>query len=116
MQNNFRLQDGYVALCEQSPDEGRTRIDLIVFQLSPETQTLTKLCMVEGKRWGAGGPAPLVEAERQALDGAMKSFEHNSSLHVVYAMTFWRTQFRLWAVHPSEKHLATVGQGVRLGR
>ncbi|KAH6614563.1 hypothetical protein B0J18DRAFT_302890 [Chaetomium sp. MPI-SDFR-AT-0129] len=98
MQKNFRLQDGYAVLCEQSPDDDdRTRIDQIIFRLNPD-MLLAKVCMVEGKRRGAGY-AHIKEAERQALHGARKAIERDE-LPVVYAMTHWRTHFRVWKVTP----------------
>lgn len=98
MQNNFRLQDGYAVLCEQSPDDDeRTRIDQIIFRLNPD-MLLAKVCMVEGKRRGAGS-VYIQEAERQALHGAQKAIERDR-LPVVYAMIHWRTHFRVWMVTP----------------
>ncbi|KAH6632480.1 hypothetical protein F5144DRAFT_650552, partial [Chaetomium tenue] len=103
MQANFTLRDGYAVLCEQSPDENdRTRIDQIVYRLTPD-RLLGQLCLVEGKRRGVGN-AHIIEAEDRALRGARKALEH-SGQEFVFAMTHWRTQFRVWQLRAGTEEL-----------
>jgi hypothetical protein len=111
MQYNFRLEDGYVSLCEQSPDENdRTRLDQIVFQLTANN-TLVKCFMVESKRRGAGS-AHLVEAERQARDGAERAINRGDiGAGGIFAMTTWRTHFRLWHMGPNARSWAAADGG-----
>lgn len=93
LQSQFKLEDGFVVLYEQSPDKSdRTRIDQIVFCLRP-TGLVAQLCLVEGKRRGAG-TKHIAEAEMQAYKGASKTLDFTGD-HIVHIMTSWGICFRL---------------------
>ncbi|KAL2159727.1 hypothetical protein VTH06DRAFT_2296 [Thermothelomyces fergusii] len=110
MQYHFPLREGYAVLCEQSPDDDdRTRIDQIIFHIRPHTRFLVRVCMIEGKRRGAGS-AHIVAAEDQARNAARKAIE-TGTVPRVFALTHWRTHFRVWEYDPEEGILNPRDEG-----
>lgn len=107
--SEFGLKDGYAVLCEQSPDDNdRSRIDQLVYRLTSDG-LLAQLCLIEGKRRGAGSKH-IREAENQALLGALKNLEHTGQ-KVVHAMTYWSTHFRVWRVRSAVRTLEPMDGG-----
>lgn len=107
MRVEFPMKDGYVALCEQSPDdESRRRIDQVIYHIDPGTLMFTKLVMSEGKRKGAG-LEHIKEAESQGLSAALKALIRDI-LPVVYVVTTMRVQFRAWRVRAGQQWLTPL--------
>lgn len=110
--SGFKLEDGFVVLCEQSPDENDwTRIDQIVFCLRPNG-LVAQLCLVEGKRRGAG-TKHIAEAEMQAYKGAKKTLDFTGD-HIVHVMTSWGICFRTWELKLGGNKLVPLDGGACL--
>lgn len=109
LQSQFKLEDGFFVLCEQSPDKNdRTRIDQMVFCLRP-TGLVAQLCLVEGKRRGAG-TKHIAGAEMQAYKGASTTLDFTGD-HIVHIMTSWGICFRTWELEIGGRKLVPLNGG-----
>lgn len=101
LQMYYRVEEDYLPLCEQSPDGGRSRVDITIVRYDAEYHEIVICKVVEAKRIGGNSPKA---AEVDVLASAMKVLEYTDT-QFLYAMSTWGTKFRLWLVDKSDGKL-----------
>ncbi|KAI1825240.1 hypothetical protein F4861DRAFT_201895 [Xylaria intraflava] len=102
LQRAFFETEVYSVTSESSPDNSRRKADIVVKRYDIAQQPISTFLWVECKR--PNSTTSLREAERQALDAAMRCIKADG-LKYIYAVTTVGVSFRTWLVTYQHQHL-----------